>query len=412
MPDRDVVIAGLGVVSPAGSTPCEFWQGMTAGRSYVRWLDPPQGGHPDSAPLPAATIDGDDWAVGLRHAERRRLDRTVQLGLMAAQQAVDAAGLPDAGLDPGRLGLVAGIGFGGITTLTDEHRLLLQDGARRLSPFGVATVMPSAMAAFGALRFGAQGPVMTVTSACASGTQALAEASRLIQDGSADVVIAGGAEAPLAELPMACFNRMKALAGASACATSASRPFDADRSGFVLGEGSGFMVVADGAVAERLGLPVLAHLTGWGITTDAYHITAPDPQGDGARRCLEAALQRSGHDAADITHVNAHGTGTKLNDAAEAAAIQKVFGAFGVPVTSAKGAIGHLMGGAGGVESVLAVQSMRAGTVPPTVNCDAPDPLFELDIVTGSPRPVPAGPVLKCSFAFGGQNAAVVFSPA
>jgi 3-oxoacyl-[acyl-carrier-protein] synthase II len=252
---------------------------------------------------------------------------------------------------------------------------------------------------------------MTVTSACASGTQALAEASRLIGDGSADVVIAGGAEAPLAELPMACFNRMKALAATPDTAAGASRPFAADRTGFVLGEGSGFMVVADGATAERLGLPVLARLTGWGVTTDAFHITAPDPQGDGARRCLEAALQRGGHQPADITHINAHGTGTKLNDAAEAAAIQKVFGAFAVPVTSAKGAIGHLMGGAGGVESVLAVQSMGAGLVPPTVNCDTRDPEFDLDIVTGSPRPVAPGPVLKCSFAFGGQNAAVVFAP-
>jgi 3-oxoacyl-[acyl-carrier-protein] synthase II len=307
---------------------------------------------------------------------------------------------------------VAGIGFGGITTLTDEHRVLLEDGPRRLSPFGVATVMPSALAAFASIRFGVKGPVMTVTSACASGTQALVEAARLVREGSVDVVIAGGAEAPLADLPIASFNRMKALAGTTREAARASRPFDADRTGFVLGEGSGFMVIADGAAAERLGLPVLARLTGWGITSDAFHITAPDPNGDGARRCIEAALHRGGHEPGDIAHVNAHGTGTRLNDAAEAAAFRSVFGPFGTPVTSAKGAIGHLMGGAGAVESVLAVQSLRAGVVPPTLNCDRCEPELELDVVTGSPRRVPPGPVLKCSFAFGGQNAAVVFAAA
>jgi 3-oxoacyl-[acyl-carrier-protein] synthase II len=401
-----VAILGAGVVSPAGNDLESFWRGVCQGRSFAENLDI----HVNGLPLIGHRVRGDDWLAPFTHSELRRIDRFTLLGLSAMAQAVQQASSSIDRVEPCRRALVAGVGFGGIATLTSQHLVLESQGWRKLSPFGVASVMASSLVAYGSIRFDIQGEASTVTSACASGTQALVHGVQLIRSGAADIVIAGGAEAPLAALPMASFARMEATASGTDDPEVASRPFDAARRGFVLGEGAGFIVLASDDVAKGAS-PALGTIDGWSVTTDSYHIIAPHPTGDGATRCMRSALAQAELHPADIVHVNAHGTGTIRNDHAEGAALAEVFGPYGVPVTSIKGAIGHLMGGAGAVEAVEALLSAGDGLVPPTVNCDELDEQIEVDVVRSTPRTIPKGPSLSCSFAFGGQNAAVVISP-
>jgi 3-oxoacyl-[acyl-carrier-protein] synthase II len=406
MRDRDVCVLGLGVVAPAGSNCEQFWDGLMAGRSFASGLSLDVPG----LPLIGHVVADGDWLERCSHSERRRLDRVALLGLAAAREALDDAKVIGDTVEPERFAMVAGIGFGGITTLTGQHDVLRTAGWRKLSPFGVAAVMSTSLVAYGSIEFGIKGPAMTVSSACASGTQALVEGARLIADGSADLVLAGGAEAPLDPLPMASFARMEAMSTNVDCPTEASRPFDARRDGFVLGEGAAFLVLGSGRLVTERGLRVLGRIAGWSVTTDGYHITAPDPGGSGAERCLRSCLAMADVEPAAIGHVNAHGTGTRLNDAAEAAAITAVFGPEAVPVTSAKGSIGHLMGGAGAVEAVEVLLSLEHGLVPPTVNCVERDPELSLDVVC-RPRTLGPAPAVSCSFGFGGQNACVLITP-
>jgi 3-oxoacyl-[acyl-carrier-protein] synthase II len=309
--------------------------------------------------------------------------------------------------------VIAGTGVGGLITLETEIMKYAAKGAMRVSPFLVPMMMSNATAAFIALQHGFTGPNFSVVTACAAGANAIGEAVRLIQHGEADVVIAGGAESSITPVGLAAFNRMGALSRRKDDPAHASRPFDAGRDGFVMGEGAGMLVLESWDRAVGRGATIYGGVAGYGRNTDAFHITAPSPGGEGAVRCMQLALEDAGISPADIGHVNAHGTSTPLNDAAEAEAVTKVFGTATPPLTSVKGATGHLIGAAGAVEAVASILALAAGTVFPTANFTDADPaLPPIDVVNGAPRPLPAKPALSNSFGFGGHNASLVLIPA
>jgi 3-oxoacyl-[acyl-carrier-protein] synthase II len=405
--DEQVVITGAGVVAPPGTGLDGFWKGLTADRSFAAELPTGVAGYRTLA----CAVTDESWLEGFRHSEKRRLDRSGLLGLSALSVAATDGGLDRLGLSPERVGLVVGTGYTGVTTMTEQWEIYRRSGPQRMSPFAVASTMTSSVAAFGSIRLGIQGHVMTVSSACASGAQAVLEGARLLRDGSADAVLAGGVEAPLEPVAMAGFHRMDALSRRYDDPTAASRPFDVDRDGFVLGEGAGFVLLTTRRRAREAGLAVMAELAGWGLTCDAQHISAPDPDARAAADSMESALAMAEVAPEEIGHLNAHGTSTRLNDVAEAVAYRRVFGSSPPPVTSLKGAMGHLMGAAGVVELIGSLLTFEHGALPPTVNCARVDPEVGLDVVTHV-RPHVPRPFLSASFAFGGVNVALVVKPA
>ena len=328
-------------------------------------------------------------------------------GRPAATDALADAG--DLAADPNRCGVVAGTGVGGLWTQEEEEKVLFERGPTRVSPFLVPMMMANATAGLIAMNHGWKGPNICIATACAAGTHAVGEGARFIRDGSADVVLAGGTEAAITPIAMAAFARMGALSSRADDPARASRPFDPDRDGFVMGEGAGFLVLERWDRAEARGARIYGEVLGYGRNSDAHHITAPSPDGAGAVACMELALEDAGLGGADIGHVNAHGTSTPLNDSAEAEALVKVFAGNPPPTTSTKGVTGHLIGAAGAVEAVAAILSSRDGLVPPTANHERTDPTVTIDVVSGSPRSV-RGPVLSNSFGFGGHNATLVLS--
>jgi 3-oxoacyl-[acyl-carrier-protein] synthase II len=344
--------------------------------------------------------------------EARRLDRFSQLALVAAAEALAEAGweseLP---YDPMRIGCVLATGIGGIETVETQHDVMRDKGAKMVSPLGIPQYMPNAAAAAVAMKHGLQGQMYGVVSACSSGGHALGSALRMIQYGDADAVVTGGAEATLTAFGFACFNSMQALSP-----TGISRPFDARRDGFVMGEGSGVLVLEDEDAARARGATVLGELAGYGSTSDAYHLTAPEPSGVPASRAIELALHDAGLTPDDVDYVNAHGTSTQLNDAAETAALKLALGeqrAKQIPISSTKSAIGHLLGAAGAVEAVASVLALNERLIPPTLGYEVPDPELDLDYVPGRARELATAngaPVaVSNSFAFGGHNVALVF---
>lgn len=398
-----VAVTGMGVKSPAGCDLASFWATLLEGRPTAAPIT-----RFDASVLPvgfACEVPDFDPGAYLGHKEARRADRVTQLGFAAATDALVDAG--DLGADPGRCGVVAGTGVGGLWTQEEEEKVLFERGPTRVSPFLVPMMMANATAGLIAMRHGWRGPNICITTACAAGTHAVGEAARFVRDGSADVVLAGGAEAAITPIAMAAFARMGALSSRSDDPARASRPFDPDRDGFVMGEGAGFLVLERWDRAEARGARIYGEIMGYGRNSDAHHITAPSPDGSGAVACMELALEDAGLGGADIGHVNAHGTSTPLNDAAEAEALVKVFAGSPPPVTSTKGVTGHLIGAAGAVEAVAAILSSRDGLVPPTANHERTDPAVTVDVVAGSPRAV-TGPVLSNSFGFGGHNATLV----
>ena len=400
-----VAITGMGVKSPAGNDLSSFWKTLLEGRPTAAPIT-----RFDASALPvgfACEVAGFDPADYFGHKEARRADRVSQLGFAAATDALADAG--DLGADPNRCGVVAGTGVGGLWTQEEEEKVLFERGPTRVSPFLVPMMMANATAGLVAMRHGWKGPNICITTACAAGTHAVGEALRFIRDGSADVVLAGGAEAAITPIAMASFARMGALSSRSSEPARASRPFDPERDGFVMGEGAAFLVLERWDRAEARGARIHGELLGYGRNSDAHHITAPIPDGSGAVGCMELALEDAGLSAADIGHVNAHGTSTPLNDAAEAEALVKVFAGSPPPVTSVKGVIGHLIGAAGAVEAVAALLSSRDGKVPPTANHERTDPGITIDVVAGQPRSA-TGPVLSNSFGFGGHNATLVLT--
>ncbi len=386
-----VAITGVGVVAPCGVGADEFWRGL---------LRPPAPGGQQAI----ADWDPSPWFDNPKEA--RRADPFTQYALAAAAMALEEAAGLDA--DPDRTAVLIGTGIGGIGTNETNIVTRHERGDRRVSPFLVPMMMPNAAAASVSMRYGFGGPCEATVTACAAGTHSIGNALQLIRAGRCDAALAGGSEAPLTPTSLAGFGNMTALTR-----NGTSMPFDERRDGFVIAEGAAVLVLERLDRAEARGAEVLAVLVGSASTADAHHITAPAPGGAGAVRCMELAVGDAGLSAADIAHVNAHGTSTPLNDAAEAEAIAKVFGSPGPPVTSTKGVTGHALGAAGALEAAAVVLAMRHQLIPPTMGLEQRDPtLPEIDIVVGEPRPWTPGPSLSNSFGFGGHNGSIVIAPA
>jgi 3-oxoacyl-[acyl-carrier-protein] synthase II len=402
---RRVVVTGTGAVTPLGASVEETWQAMLAGRSGVA---PIVAFDPSDLPVRFAAevrhLDPDAH-FGVRDA--RRLDRFAQLGLVAARQALAQSGL-DVAAAPERVGVVFGSGLGGITTLVEQVGVLAARGPKRVSPFLVPMMMANMVTGQIAIETGARGPSSCPVTACAASATAIGEATDLIRLGRADAVVAGGAEAAVTPVCMAAFAQMKALSTRNEDPTAASRPFDAGRDGFVVGEGGGALVVEELEHARARGATVLAEVLGHGATSDAHHLTAPDPAGAGAAAAMRAALADAGLPAEAVDYVNAHGTSTVLNDRTEALAIRDVLGTA-VAVSSTKSVTGHLLGAAGAVEAVACTRVLVTGLLPPTANLEHPDPDVGIDLVAGEAREVAARVVLSNSFGFGGHNVTLVF---
>ena len=404
---RRVVVTGMGVKSPAGQTVEDMWSGLLAARSAaapVTLFDAS-----DHSVDFACEVTGFDPVPYVGPKEVRRTDRTALLGLAAAADAIAAATTASPfGVDPVRCGVVAGSGIGGIRTLEDQVIGYAEKGPGRVGPFLVPMMMANATAALVGIHNGFTGPNTAVATACATGAHAIGDGARLIRDGMADVVVCGGTEACITPVTMAAFARMGALSK-NPDPAAASRPFDDDRDGFVMGEGAAFLVLEPYEQAVARGAEIVGEVAGYGMTCDAHHITAPVEDGSGAVAAIEIALADAGLAPSAIGHVNAHGTSTPHNDSAEAAAIAKVFGAGSLPVTSGKGVTGHLIGAAGAVEAVAALLSVDRGIVPPTANHRHTD--LPVDVVAGEPRTIERAPAVSTSFAFGGHNVALVLAP-
>ncbi|PYY63102.1 beta-ketoacyl-ACP synthase [Curtobacterium sp. MCSS17_011] len=405
----DIVITGYGAVSPFGHGVAPLWDALVAGRSGVRAL------HRDGAlweqvPIRVGAEAALDAEGSLGRVRANRLDRSQQLALVAVDEAWADAGAP--AVEGDRLAVVIGTGIGGVETLLDAHDVLGTSGARRVSPRTVPMLMANGAAAQISIAYGARAGAYTTVSACASGAEAIATAARLIVTGEADVVITGGTEAAVTPVTMASFAQSQALARPDGDdPTTLSRPFDADRRGFVLGEGAGIVVLERADHAAARGQHSHGTLAGWGITSDAHHITAPLTDGSEQERAMRAAIRMAGLTGGDVDHVNAHATGTPVGDVGEAAAVRRAVGT-GALVTAPKSAIGHMFGAAGAVEAILTLRALETGTVPPTLNLDRLDPAVNLDVVSGTARTAPLRAALNNSFGFGGQNASLVFTAA
>ncbi len=403
-----VAVTGLGVKTPAGLDLDTFWDRLASGRSTAATVTRVD---PDVLPVKiGCEVVGFDSTAYLGAKESRRVDRVTQLGFAAAADALADAGEP--GVDPARCAVVAGTGVGGLTTLEEQIGAFREKGAARVSPFLVPMMMVNATAGTIAMQFGWRGPNLCVATACAASAHAVGEAARLVRDGTADVVLAAGTEAAITPTAMAAFARMTALSNRNDDPEHASRPFDAERDGFVMGEGAAALVVERYDLAVARGARIYGEIVGYGRNADAYHITAPSPGGEGAAACMQLALDDAGLSATSIGHVNAHGTSTPLNDAAEADAIRKVFGHHTPAVTSTKGVTGHLIGAAGATEAVACLLALQHGEVPPTANLERIGDDIRLDVVQGAPRPLAHDYALSNSFGFGGHNATLVFARA
>ncbi len=405
-----VVVTGLGATTPLGGDVATTWQAMLDGRTGIAALadDWPDA---DLMPVRFAACLAVEPVGSLDYVETRRLDRCEQLAMVAARQAWSDAALTEDSVPPDRLAVVIGTGLGCIGTLLSQHDLLRRDGPRRVSPHLIPMIMPNGPAAHVGLALRARAGVHAPMSACAAGAEALAWAWRLLREGTADVVVAGGAEACITPVAMAGFARARSMAKDSFPPHKASRPFDIDRSGFVLGEGAGIMVLEREGSAAARGAKVYGRLAGVGISNDAYHITAPAPHHAEQARAMAEALRSGDLSPSDINHVNAHATSTPLGDLAESGTIRTAIGDRAV-VTAPKGGLGHLLGASGAVEAIATVLSIRERVVPPTVNLDNQDPAIELDVVAGKPRSLAITAAVSNSFGFGGHNVVLAFTPA
>jgi 3-oxoacyl-[acyl-carrier-protein] synthase II len=412
-----VVVTGIGLVTPAGRGLADAWDGVLAGKSRAAIdEDLAAAGTPVTAVCRVPAYDAD---AELGRGASRRLDRFTHLALLAAREAVAHAGLSEPGTDPitatdpDRVGIIVGSGIGGAESWQDEYPRYLEKGPGRVSPMFIPKMLSNTAAGTIAIRTGARGPNLTVNTACAAGASALHVARDLIAAGTADVVIAGGVEAGITGLSISAFAQMGALSR-NPDPSQASRPFDVDRDGFVMGEGAGILVVESAEHAASRGARALAVLAGCGASADAHHATAPPEDGGGAILAIQRAVDDAGIDPTTVGHLNAHGTSTPLNDVAESRALRAVFGDHTdrIAVTSTKGVTGHLLGAAGAVEAAFAIQALREGLVPPTANLTTQDPEIQLDVVAGEPRPVALEAVLSTSMGFGGQNAALVLTSA
>ncbi len=405
---RRVVVTGLGATTPLGGDVASTWANAVAGKSGARLMK-----HEWASTLPvhfAAEVFVEPSEV-MKPVELRRLDRSEQFALIASREAFADAGSPE--LDLERLGVVIASGIGGVTSLLEQYRILVEKGARLVSPHTVPMIMPNGPAANVGLEFKAKAGVHTPVSACASGAEAIGYAFDMIRNNRADVVIAGGVEASVDALPMAGFAAMKALSTRNDAPEKASRPYDQDRDGFVLGEGGGVLILEEYEHAKARGAKIYCEIAGQGLTSDGYHIAAPDPEGRGVIRAMQLALKDAGLSTKDIFHLNAHATSTPAGDVAEANALRGALGADAdhVAVSATKSMTGHLLGGAGAVESVLIVKALQERLAPPTINIDNLDPAVTVDVVRDKARELPKGDIaaLNDSFGFGGHDVVLVF---
>lgn len=406
---RRVVITGLGVVASLGHNVNDFWASLLAGKSGVRRIS-----HFDPSDY-ASQIGAEvlDWDAGqhMDPKDARRNDRYTQFGFVASKQAVADSGLDLRNEDGDRVGVMIGSGIGGMHTYESQLRVLDERGPRKVSPFTIPALIGNMCAGMVAIEYGARGPNFGLVSACATGSHAIGEAAHAIRRGDADVMIAGGSEASVTPFAYASFCAMKAMSTRNDEPEKASRPFDINRNGFVMGEGAGILVLESLEHAQARGARIYCELAGYAATCDAFHITQPDPEGKGLSLSMSRALKSAGVEPGDIDYINAHGTSTPYNDKFETLAIKKVFGdhATKVPVSSTKSMTGHLLGAAGGIESVISVKTIESGMLAPTINLDDPDPDCDLDYVPNHARQQPVRAVLSNNLGFGGQNASIVF---
>ncbi|GLV79093.1 beta-ketoacyl-ACP synthase II [Streptomyces hygroscopicus] len=414
--NRTVVVTGVGATTPLGGDAPSTWEALLAGRSGVSLLDEEW-----AAELPvriAAKIAVEPGTI-IPRPQARKLDRSAQFALIAAREAWADAGFTakageDASIDPDRLGAVVASGIGGVTTLLEQYDVMREKGVRKVSPHTVPMLMPNSPAANVSIALNARAGAHTPVSACASGAEAIGYAIEMIRTGRADVVVAGGTEASIHPLPIAAFGNMMAMSKNNDDPQGASRPFDVDRNGFVMGEGSGAIVLESAEHAAARGARVYAQAIGQGISADAHHITQPEPSGNGIGSALQNLVEHTGLNGAEIAHVNAHATSTPQGDLAELKALRKVFGddVDHMAISATKSMTGHLLGGAGGVETVASVLALYHRMAPPTINLDTLDPEADADVVTGEARALPGeGPIvaLNDSFGFGGHNVVLAF---
>lgn len=404
-----VVVTGMGCISPLGNDLSSTWAALLLGESGVDQIT-----HFDTSDFKtkiAAEVKGFNAREALGVKLARRTDRFTQLALVAADQAIKDSALDITDHNRDRIGVIFGTGIGGLGSLVSEGEKYLKKGPRRVSPFLIPMMLPDIAPGQIAIRFGIRGPNMAIVTACASGTNAIGEAAEVIKRGTSDVIIAGGTEAAIVTLAVAGFSVMDAISTRNEDPARASRPFDLNRDGFVIGEGAAALVLESFEHARSRGATIIAEIAGYASSNDAFHISAPAENGVGAAICMKLALEDSNLSPNKIDYINAHGTSTKLNDANETTAIKTVFGeyAYKIPVSSTKSMTGHLLGAAGALEATFCIMAMNKGIIPPTINYETPDPECDLDYVQNNARPASLEYVMSNSFGFGGHNASLVF---
>ena len=408
MTDR-VVVTGIGLVTPVGLNSESTWNSLVEGRSGIDYISLFDAEGYESRI--AGEVDEFDATTALGRKEAKRLDRFSQFACVAAIEALEHANLNMEKEDADRVGVLIGSGVGGIITIADQHKILLQKGPKRVSPFLVPMMLGDMASGQVSMMIGAKGPNFSTVSACATGADSIGEALEMIRRGRADVVIAGGTEAAVCEIGVAGFNSCMALSTRNEDPQGASRPFDSDRDGFVLGEGAGLLVLESLEHAEQRGANILAEMSGYGASSDAHHVTQPHPEGEGAARAMKWAIEDAGITPDKVDYINAHGTSTPLNDKYETITMKRMYGdhAYKLAISSTKSMTGHLLGAAGGIEAAFTVLTIKNGIVPPTINIDNPDPDCDLNYIPNTAKKQPVNVAMSNSLGFGGHNASLVF---
>jgi len=408
MDNRRIVITGVGTVTAFGTEKQAFWSALCEGKSGVSTIT-----SFDSTVFDvhiAGEVKGFEPEKWIDRKQTRRLDRFAQFAVAAAVEAIRDSGLDVSKIDSTRAGVIVGSGIGGLTEIETQHCMLLTKGPSKISPFMIPKLMVNAAAGQISITFGLKGPNSAVATACASGTNAIGDAFKVIQRGEADIMVSGGSEAAITPMGVGGFAQMKALSRRNDAPEKASRPFDRDRDGFVMGEGAGILILEEYEHAKRRGAQIYAELLGYGMSGDGCHITAPDPEGRGAAQSMKDALRDAGLNPEDITYINAHGTSTPLNDVVETRGIKSVFNTYArkVAVSSTKSMLGHLLGASGGVEMVACALMVKNDLIHPTINYETPDPECDLDYVPNASRQMTVNRVMSNSFGFGGHNATLI----
>ncbi len=406
---RRVVVTGIGMITPVGLDTETSWEGLINGKSGIKPIT-----QFDDKAIPtqiAGEIIGFEPEKYIDQKEIKKMDRFIHLAIAASQMAMDDSGFRITAENAERVGVMVSAGMGGLPAIERVHDAYREKGFRRITPFFIPMTIINEAAGILSIRYGAKGPNISIVTACATGTHSIGEAFKIIQRGDADAMIAGGTESCICPLGVGGFNAMKALSTRNNEPERASRPFDIDRDGFVMGEGSGVVILEEMESALKRGARIYAELTGYGASGDAYHITAPAPNGEGAARCMQMAIRDAGIAPTEMGYINAHGTSTKFGDELESIAVKTVFGdhAYKIPVSSTKSMTGHLLGAAGGVEAVISILALDRGILPPTINLENPDPECDLDYIPNKARKAQVDVVMSNSFGFGGTNACLIF---